>query len=415
MLAAFSSRALCGLLLSALLTATAAAENKPHDMSQMWQKSLTSRQPAATAAFDARGALWLAQVQDGHVLVSRSTDDGATFSDGVPVNAQAEAVSASGETRPKLAFGLHGEVYVAYTQSLETPFAGNVRFSRSLDGGQHFSEPVTVNDNLDAITHRFESMAVDRHGRIFLAWLDKRDAVAAKGRGEPFSGISVYSAMSDDAGASFHANRRVAEHSCECCRIAMAVDAGGTPVIVWRHVFGKNTRDHALARLTGHESTEAEPQRVTFDRWEVDACPHHGPSLAIAGQALHLAWFSNAPQHSGLFYAYSSNGGQGFTPPLPVGNLGHQPGHPSVLALGREVYLAWKEFDGEASTVVGMRSHDGGKHWDDMQKLAETRDQSDHPLLIARRDQAYLTWNTQQEGFRLLAWPQVFKHTTKTK
>lgn len=410
MCAVFFSRALCGVMIAVSLGATAAAENKPHDMSAMWQKSLAGRQLAATAAFDAQGTLWLAQVQQGHVLVSRSADGGATYTPGVQVNVQPEAVAASGETRPKLGFGPRGQIYVAYTQSLETPFAGNVRFSRSLDGGLHFSEPVTVNDNLDAITHRFESMVVDGRGRIFLAWLDRRDAMAAKNRGEKYTGISVYSAMSDDDGASFQPNRRVAEHSCECCRIAMTVDAGGTPVIAWRHVFGKNTRDHALARLTDDVAADAEPQRVTFDNWEVDACPHHGPSLSIAGKDMHLAWFSNAPQRSGLFYARSSNGGKSFTPPLSLGHRGRQPGHAAVLALGREVYLVWKEFDGEVSTVVGMRSHDGGKHWKEAQRLAETRDQSDHPLLIAHRDTAYLSWNTQQEGFRLLAWPHDVQH-----
>lgn len=404
MLAVLSSRTLCGLLLAASLTATAAAEDTPHDMSQMWQKSLAGRQPAVTAAFDAQGGLWLARVQDGHVLVSRSTDNGTTFSPGVPVNAQSEDVSASGETRPKLGFGLHGEIYVAYTQSLDTPFAGNVRFSRSLDGGKHFSEPVTVNDDRGAITHRFESMAVDHHGRIFLAWLDRRDAVAAKAKGQLFVGISVYSAMSDDDGASFHPNQRIAEHSCECCRIAIAIDGSGTPVIVWRHVFGRNTRDHALARLNGSHQP-AEPQRVTFDNWQVDACPHHGPALAIAGNTLHLVWFNNAPQHSGLFYAYSSNGGQSFTPGLPLGNPSHQPGHGSVLVLGSEVYLAWKEFDGQVTTIYGMHSGDGGRRWDEAQKLAETHDQSDHPLLIARQQQTFLLWSTQQEGVRLLPWP----------
>ncbi len=286
-------RFLPGLFFSYLLFSTvyAADQSKPHDMSKMWQKSLSSRQISATAVFDEQGTLWLARVEDGHVLVSNSSDQGKSFSDPVEVNQQVEAVAASGETRPKILRANNGNIYIAYTQSLDTPFAGNIRFSRSVDGGKSFSTPITVNDNLDPITHRFETLGINARGQIFLVWLDKRDAVAAKSKGEQYSGIALYSAMSDDEGKSFHANTKVADHTCECCRVAMAIDNTDTPVIVWRHIFGKNVRDHGLARLDGSmgkNGAESQVQRVTFENWEVDACPHHGPALTITGDVYHL-------------------------------------------------------------------------------------------------------------------------------
>ena len=143
----------------------------------------------------------------------------------------------------------NGNIYIAYTQSLETPFAGNIRFSRSVDRGKSFSSHITVNDNLDLVTHRFETLGINLRGQIFLAWLDKRDAVAAKSRGEQYTGIALYAAMSDDEGKSFHANTKVVDHTCECCRVVMAIDETDTPVVVWRYIFGKNLGDHGLARL----------------------------------------------------------------------------------------------------------------------------------------------------------------------
>lgn len=53
-----------------------------------------------------------------------------------------------------------------------------------MDGGKNFSVPVTLNDNIDAITHRFEAIGINARGQIYLAWLDKRDAVVAKNKGE---------------------------------------------------------------------------------------------------------------------------------------------------------------------------------------------------------------------------------------
>ena len=404
-----SARFIFGFIISCLLTnvAFSAEQTKMHDTSNMWQKSLAGKQISSSAVFDERGTLWLAQVQEGHVMVSQSTDQGKTFSTAVKVNLQAEAVSASGETRPKILISKNGNVYISYTQSLDTPYAGNIRFSRSIDGGKSFSAPITVNDNLDPITHRFEAMGINARGQIYLAWLDKRDAVAAKNKDEKYHGIALYSAMSDDEGISFHANTKVADHTCECCRVAMAIDKTDTPVIVWRHIFGKNVRDHGLARLDGttRKRDVDAVQRVTFENWEVEACPHHGPSLSISGDVYHMAWFNHGAERTGLFYAHSANGGKTFSAPINVGNSQRQAGHAAVLSQGKNIYLAWKEFDGEVTTIKSMYSHDGGVAWGAVQSVAETRDVSDHPMLIANKEQVYLSWNSQQEGYRLIALP----------
>jgi hypothetical protein len=379
--------------------ATQPATAQPHDMAQMWKSSL-SRQPlAVTATFDSKGRLWLASVQDGHVRVSHSDDQGKTFSSPALVNAEHEFVAAEGENRPKILLDGSGNIYVSWTQSLETPFSGNVRFSRSLDGGKSFSPPLTVNDNLDPFTHRFDAMGINGRGQIYIAWLDKRDAAAANKEEKKYSGISVYYAVSDDQGNSFHANIKTADHSCECCRVAMAIDTDGYPVIAWRHVYDTNIRDHALVKLDGNMT----PVRLSYENWNIAACPHHGPSLSIAADGVyHATWFSNAPQLHGLFYAYSTDQGKTFSSPLNFGNLEAQSAHPYVLSLGSRVYLAWKEFDGEFTSILVKNSSDGGKSWTLPIKLAATSDTSDSPMLISESNHAYLSWNTLKEGYRLI-------------
>jgi len=63
-----------------------------------------------------------------------------------------DLVAAVGENRPKILVGNNGNIYVSYTRALEMPFAGNIRFSRSINGGESFSVPIVVNNNLDPIT-----------------------------------------------------------------------------------------------------------------------------------------------------------------------------------------------------------------------------------------------------------------------
>ena len=403
-------RLLALALLAGCATAPAAehaahtAPGKPGavDRDAKWKASLARAPLAATAAFDARGRLWLVRIDNGHALVSRSEDRGRTFTASVRVNVEPERIAADGENRPKLAFGRNGETYVSWTQSGDQPFSGHVRFARSLDDGRTFGAPLTVNDNLDPISHRFDSLLVAPDGKVHLAWLDKRDSAAAQQRGEKYSGISLYHAVSHDGGATFSANTRLADHSCECCRIALALDSEGVPVALWRHVFGRNVRDHALLRLDGKSALT----RASFDDWAVDACPHHGPALAIAADgAYHLAWFSGAPDKAGLYYARSRDRGRSFSKPLRLGDPGAQPGRPQVLAVGDRLFLAWKEFDGRASVVRAMTSRDGGQGWSAPRTLAAAAGASDHPLLIGDGKAAYLSWNALQEGHRLIEIP----------
>lgn len=379
----------------------------------MWQKSLARAPVAATAAFDARGRLWVAAVENGHVLVRRSNDFGKTFSVPVRVNPAPERVAADSENRPKLAFGKHDEVYVSWTQSLDEPFAGHVRFAHSRDGGKTFSAPITVNDDHAPISHRFDSLIVDGAGHVHLVWLDKRAKDAAGGA---YAGIALYHAMSAN-GARFGPNTKLADHTCECCRIALARDTDGVPVALWRHVFadgtearaarqggrdggfGKNTRDHALLRLDGVSTLV----RASHDDWRVDGCPHHGPALSIGPDGIyHLAWFTGAPGRAGLYYRRSPDRGRSFGAPMRFGNPEAQPGRPQVLSLGSRVVLAWKEFDGKSSLVRAMGSRDGGATWSVPEILARTAGASDHPQLLPDRGRMFLGWQTVNEGFRLI-------------
>ncbi len=376
------------------------AAPKPVDRNRMWQASLARAPLSATAAFDRQGKLWLARIENGHLRLRVSTDNGNSFGAPATVNAEPERIAADGENRPKLAFGDRQEIYVSWTRSGAQPFSGDVRFARSRDGGRTFSAPITVNNDHAAISHRFDSLTVTPDGRIHLLWLDKRESAAAQMRGGKYAGISLYYAVSTDRGASFPDNRKLADHTCECCRIALALDTDGAPVAMWRHVFGTNIRDHALLRI----GTGRAPRRVTQEAWAVDACPHHGPALAIGADGrYHLAWFSGAPGKAGLYYARSDNRGRTTTAPLRVGNPDRQAGRATLVTIGREVVLAWKEFDGQTAVLRAMRSMDGGAHWSAPEDVTRSSGSSDHPQLLAQDGKLFIAWNTVNEGFRLLA------------
>ncbi len=128
-----------------------------------------------SSVFDTHGRLWSAWVSGQYLYVNYSDDKGLTFSPAVKVNAVAEKIAAGGEHRPKIKVSNKGFVFVSWTKKLDKRFTGNIRFSRSVDGGKSFTTAVTVNDNREIISHRFDTLGVNKEGDIYISWLDKRD------------------------------------------------------------------------------------------------------------------------------------------------------------------------------------------------------------------------------------------------
>lgn len=355
----------------------------------------------AGAAFDGQGVLWAVHKVSGHIAVRRSGDLGRSWANPVLVTAAPEPTDAGGDSRPKIATGPGGELYLTWTRPLSRPYTGEVRFSRSIDGGRTFSAPVVVHRDRQEITHRFDALAVGVGGRIFVAWVDRRDGVAAAARGEPYRGAAIYFAVSEDRGATFRGDFKVADHSCECCRIALVARPDGTVAAFWRHIFEPNIRDHAVATLLP-DGTVAGMRRATFDDWRIDACPHHGPGLGEEdGGPLHAVWFSAAPGGGGVFYGRLREGGiDGLR---RVG--GETAEHADLAVAGRRVGVAWKEFDGERTRLRGMVSEDAGATWTGCE-LGSTEGPSDHPHLLAFGGRFYVLWNTRDEPLTVVALPE---------
>lgn len=358
---------------------------------------------AVGAALDAQGRLWLARVEGQRLVVSRSEDGGRSFVSPAVVTLAPEAVTADAENRPKIAVGADGAVHLTWTQNLGQKMTGHIRYARSLDGGRTFSAPVILNDDRQVVSHRFDALAVDGQGGVAAVWLDARARDGKAPKGSPQTQVGIYAAVSRDGGASFGPNRKVADHSCQCCRTGLTWTRGG-PVAFWRHVFGKNIRDFAIAGLNG-----GPVQRVTDDEWEIDGCPHHGGNIAADGRGnLHIVWFTNGKKRQGIFYRRIGVGGM--SEPVALGDPARQAGHPDVAAHGDRVLVSWREFDGKQLSAWAMRSEDAGANWGAPQRLAESAGAADYALPLVDARQTLVVWNTAAEGLRVLpveAKPEV--------
>ncbi|TFW21428.1 sialidase family protein [Duganella callida] len=353
--------------LSGLLMAAATAHPAAHKI---------KTQLGSSAAFDRHGVLWLVGADDGKLVARTSSDDGNSWRPAVILSD--EAAMAGGDERPRIAFGPRDEVYITYSRPLEKPWTSEIRFLRSEDGGVHFSAPYTVHHDHQIVTHGFASLAVDTQGRVYVTWIDKRNAAS----------VAQYYAVSTDAGRSFGADYKIADHSCECCRSAIALAPDGRPALMWRHVFEPNIRDHAIVTLAA-DGRPAPPERASFDHWAIDACPHQGPALAYGEDGRrHQTWFTG----DGLFYASRRQDGT-LTMPLRLGD--EQASNADIAVSGQRVEVVWKAFDGKVTAIKALSSRDGGASWQ-ARTLAATDGGSDQPRLARKDGRIFLIWRTDR-------------------
>lgn len=357
---------------------------------------------AVSLAFDAEGTLWRAGVKDGFVQVDASTDLGKTFSVPVKVNISAQSIPAKNEARPKIAIAANGNIYVTWTEALKQPYSGYVWFGRSINHGKSFEKPFIVHQDRAEITHRFDALNVSPNGVISVAWIDKRDLIAAKKAGKPYDGAAIYYAVSKDNGATFLPEQKLADSSCECCRIAMISKPDNTVSLLWRHVFADSERDHAMAEINTDKPVKI--VRASFGHWKIDGCPHQGPALADGvGFGYHMAYFDGAGDRPSLKYARMDSAAWVTSPPKRFGNNQNQAAHPTLLSLGDRVWLAWRESNADKGhTIYAMHSEDGGKNWSDAARIFSSDHKTDYPQLLSHENNVYLLVNTQLKGLKVI-------------
>ncbi len=352
-------------------------------------------QPDLVAFGDGRVLVsWLQSGADGHRLQVAIADRDGDWARPPRTVASGRDWFVNWADTPHVAIGNDGALWAHWLRkSGPGTYAYDVMLSRSADEGANWSEPVRVNDDGTRSEHGFVSLWADGADGIGVAWLDGRHTGGGGESGHAgHGGAMSLRAARFDAGLRRSLDTQVDAMTCDCCQTDVALTARG-PLLVYRDRDAQEIRDIAATRREGAVWTA--PAAVHADRWNMPACPVNGPSVAARGEAAVVAWYTAAGGEPKLQLARSEDAGGRFGAPVVVDRGEAVQGRVEV-ALGEDaVWLLWlREEDQAQSLWLARYAPDLSR---ELQRIEVARPQgrgrgTGFPQLALARDAVYVVW-----------------------
>lgn len=299
---------------------------------------------------------------------------------------------------PDLRVARDGTIHLVFTDRLDGS-NGNIRATRSTDGGLTWSEPVQIDDNRGRVTVGWARLALDSADNLFCAWTDKRGQY-----------LRVYSDVSTDGGRSWGTDVRVDDDTVgfNCYPPDVYVQPGSNDYLVVavapvRHPGGNIVLHSHFYRSTnaGHSFTPGF-QLDTFSRFSQQ--PHvvadaghiitdysgNGPSnqCVTMARTYFEAGDSWGPQvlHTNLDTLYSSYSNGGKMAIDPAGAV-----HTVLMLCDRVSYI----YD-----IYYIRSTDHGLSWSERELVndAVEADQWDPDIATDDAGFAYAVWQDMRNS-----------------
>ena len=357
---------------------------------------------------------WTEDVSDGqgrNAFIAKVTNDGQQLAEIRQANQ--EPTSATNENLFKFAIA-PGENVAAIFNTFASDYSSMGSMGSMFDlprtlkvnhaeKGEPFSPETKLNDDGKEINvANFSAIATGPDGKIFAAWLDRRNA-------DP-EFKQVFMAVSEDGGRTFGENYLISDSACPCCRPDIAfLDGGKTVVVTHRqdvlpsdYTNPAHLRDHVMIRSVDGGKTFSDPVLISDDGWVASFCPGSGISIDVDSEnRIHTVWWTGGrmPDEAGIYYTHSEDGGKSFAPRQLLSEApAHTVLHTQVAVDKNDmVYAIWQGISEDRAQLFFVHGSAGAGEWSPTHQVNESTWNVFYPMVTVNEEKLYVAW-TERKG-----------------
>jgi hypothetical protein len=253
-------------------------------------RPIASDAPAREPQMAANGSEVMLTFGAGNAIYfSRSVDSGKIFSNPVKV-AEAEVVPLSRHRGPRIA--LSGGTVVISAVTGRNLATGPHAHGLPSDGDLMVWRSVDNGKSWSKAVVINDEPGAPTEGLHSLAADQRGNLFAAWLDKRGGNGVKLYGARSTDRGATWSKNFLIYQSPegsiCQCCHPSAVIDPHGQILMMWRNWLG-GARDMYLAR-SRDGAAFTKPEKLGAGSWPLNACPMDGGGLVISQDRVVTAW-----------------------------------------------------------------------------------------------------------------------------
>lgn len=252
---------------------------------------------------------------------------------------------------PHLAATEDGALWAHWLRrSANATYAYDVVLSRSGDDGKTWSTAMPVHDDDTPTEHGFVSLWPQSATGIGVAWLDGRNTAGGGHAGHDGHGAGAMTLRAAVFDSDLHksSETEIDAYTCDCCQTSAGLTDRG-PLLLYRGRDANEVRDILATRLEVGVWTS--PRKVHDDQWVMPACPVNGPAVTARGMQAWVAWYTAVKDVPLLRVARSSDAGDNFGAPVEIDRGEAMQGRVGVAVDDESVWVSWVREDAQGQSL----------------------------------------------------------------
>lgn len=301
------------------------------------------------------------------------------------------------ESMAKVAITKQGVLYAVFrikSKNSKSRYGGAIYYATSINRGQSWSEKQKLVLDPTSTSQSFFDIAQLADGELGLSWLDNRKLHKDK------PGQTLYFAKTGVSNV-FNHETPLEGSVCQCCRTDIEVAENGNIKVAFRNLISpeesgfpttlvdKKTeiRDMYFTSSTDNGMSFSKSEPIYTDNWQVNGCPHTGPSLASNSNESAAVWFTDAESNSGIFFKTNTTKNKKI-----ISKTGS---HPQMVAVNGNYFIVYEEYyevENKGYTKIVLQEWDA-KSLLKTAEISTPKTTNDHAVInILNTNQLLISW-----------------------